>query len=142
MVGTRKTALLICTLILLNCYFSGCSIELSESPIKGLSTLSTTAEETETTEIITQNETSTEIITFETTSTQPTTKVAITTKAPVVTNPSTTSPVISQTVYITDTGTKYHREGCRFLEKSKIPVSLSKAKEMGYTACSVCDPPN
>jgi hypothetical protein len=46
--------------------------------------------------------------------------------------------VQAQTVYITKTGTKYHEETCRYLSKSKISVELTKAKEGGYTACSVC----
>lgn len=45
------------------------------------------------------------------------------------------------TVYITRTGKKYHRDGCRYLSKSKIPISLSDAKSAGYDPCSVCDPP-
>ena len=44
----------------------------------------------------------------------------------------------SETVYVTDTGSKYHRAGCRYLKKSQIPMSLSEAKRQGYTACSVC----
>lgn len=44
------------------------------------------------------------------------------------------------TVYITKTGAKYHRDGCRYLSKSKIPISLSDAKS-GYGPCSVCNPP-
>lgn len=44
----------------------------------------------------------------------------------------------SETVYITNTGSKYHSAGCRYLKKSQIPISLSKAKQQGYTACSVC----
>lgn len=44
-------------------------------------------------------------------------------------------------VYITDTGTKYHRDGCRYLAKSKIKITLKEAVERGYTPCSVCDPP-
>ena len=44
----------------------------------------------------------------------------------------------SETVYVTDTGSKYHRAGCRYLRKSQIPMSLSEAKRQGYTACSVC----
>lgn len=43
-----------------------------------------------------------------------------------------------QTVYITNSGSKYHRDGCRYLKKSKIPISLSDAQAQGYTACSVC----
>lgn len=44
------------------------------------------------------------------------------------------------TVYITKTGSKYHSSGCRYLSKSKIPISKSDAKARGYTACSVCRP--
>jgi hypothetical protein len=47
----------------------------------------------------------------------------------------------TQTVYITRTGKKYHRDGCRYLASSKIPVSLKDAKARGYTACKVCHPP-
>jgi len=46
------------------------------------------------------------------------------------------------TVYITRTGHKYHSFGCRYLRRSCIAVKLSKAKQMGETACSVCYPPN
>lgn len=44
------------------------------------------------------------------------------------------------TVYVTRTGAKYHRAGCRYLSRSMIPVSLSDAK-LSYSACSVCRPP-
>lgn len=44
------------------------------------------------------------------------------------------------TVYITDTGEKYHREDCTFL-KSRRAVTLSYAVKHGYTRCSRCDPP-
>jgi hypothetical protein len=46
-----------------------------------------------------------------------------------------------QTVYITKTGKKYHTASCRYLSKSKIPISLKDAKANGYTPCSVCKPP-
>ena len=45
------------------------------------------------------------------------------------------------TVHITKTGTKYHAAGCRYLKDSDIEVSLSEAKDRGYTPCSVCKPP-
>lgn len=45
------------------------------------------------------------------------------------------------TVYITNTGEKYHRGTCRYLRQSKIPISLSNAKGRGYTPCKVCRPP-
>ncbi len=46
----------------------------------------------------------------------------------------------SPTVYITKTGSKYHRNGCRCLSKSKIPVSLKDAKKRGYDPCGICKP--
>lgn len=46
----------------------------------------------------------------------------------------------SYTVYVTDTGSKYHRGGCQYLRESKIPMSLSDAIASGYTACSKCNP--
>jgi hypothetical protein len=42
-------------------------------------------------------------------------------------------------VYVTETGTKYHRAGCRYLWHSKIPMKLSEAKKH-YSPCSVCNP--
>lgn len=46
----------------------------------------------------------------------------------------------SATVYITRTGAKYHKEGCRYLSKSKIAISLDEAKKQ-CDPCSVCNPP-
>jgi hypothetical protein len=46
-----------------------------------------------------------------------------------------------QTVYVTRTGKKYHRATCRYLSRSKIPTTLKDARANGYTACSVCKPP-
>ena len=45
------------------------------------------------------------------------------------------------TVYVTDSGKKYHTSGCRYLKKSKHAIKLSKAKSQGYTPCKVCKPP-
>lgn len=47
----------------------------------------------------------------------------------------------TQIVYVTRTGKKYHRDGCRYLASSKIPISLKDAKARGFTACKVCHPP-
>ena len=44
----------------------------------------------------------------------------------------------SQTVYITDSGDKYHRSWCGYLWNSKHAISLSKAKSQGYSPCSRC----
>lgn len=54
----------------------------------------------------------------------------------------TTQTTQSVTVYVTDTGSKYHRSGCRYLYDSSTPISLSKAKAAGYTPCSRCNPPS
>ncbi|AZV59035.1 MBL fold metallo-hydrolase [Clostridium sp. AWRP] len=47
----------------------------------------------------------------------------------------------SETVYITKTGHKYHRAGCKYLARSQIPISLGQAESEGYTPCSKCNPP-
>ncbi len=47
----------------------------------------------------------------------------------------------AQTVYVTRTGKRYHRDGCRYLASSKIPMPLKDAKARGYTPCKVCRPP-
>ena len=46
----------------------------------------------------------------------------------------------SQTVYITRTGSKFHRNGCSYL-KSRIESTVSEAKAMGLGPCSRCKPP-
>ena len=43
-------------------------------------------------------------------------------------------------VYITRTGEKYHKEGCRYLRLSKIPVELTDDIKSRYTPCKVCKP--
>ena len=58
--------------------------------------------------------------------------------APEPMSPSSTSDSSGGTVYITESGSKYHKSGCSYLSKSKIPISLSEAKAQGYTACSRC----
>ena len=49
-------------------------------------------------------------------------------------------PTSDEIVYVTRTGTKYHREGCRYLSKSMISISLEDAVK-SYSPCSVCNPP-
>ena len=43
------------------------------------------------------------------------------------------------TVYLTNTGTKYHRGNCRMLKKSKIENKLSDVKG-NYEPCKICNP--
>lgn len=40
-------------------------------------------------------------------------------------------------VYVTYTGSKYHKAGCSYL-KSKIEMTLEDARSEGYTPCSRC----
>lgn len=47
---------------------------------------------------------------------------------------------ISNIVYITKTGKKYHKSGCRYLKDSCIKINKSEAIKKGYSACSVCKP--
>jgi len=56
---------------------------------------------------------------------------------------TTTSPTIqgaNDIVYITNSGTKYHRAGCRYLSKSAIAISKADAIARGFSPCSVCNP--
>ncbi len=43
-------------------------------------------------------------------------------------------------VYVTDTGTKYHRESCGSLWNSSRPISKERAIASGYTPCKKCKP--
>lgn len=60
------------------------------------------------------------------------------TPSPAPSQTTTPAQTISYTVYITNTGEKYHRYGCQYLSKSCIAIELSKAITRGYTACSRC----
>ena len=42
------------------------------------------------------------------------------------------------TVYITRTGARYHKAGCRYLRYSQFAVTRSEALSRGYTPCKVC----
>lgn len=44
-------------------------------------------------------------------------------------------------VYVTDTGDKYHSEGCQYLRRSCYAETLEDAINEGYTPCSRCHPP-
>lgn len=58
--------------------------------------------------------------------------------AAVYTPAATRSEAKSPTVYITDTGEKYHSAGCSSLRKSRIPISLKQARARGHEPCSRC----
>lgn len=44
------------------------------------------------------------------------------------------------TVYVTATGSRYHRAGWRYLSASSTSISLADARAQGYAPCSVCNP--
>ena len=50
------------------------------------------------------------------------------------------APSKDMSVYVTRTGKKYHSGGCSSLRRSKIPISLTEAKQR-YGPCSRCNPP-
>lgn len=60
--------------------------------------------------------------------------------APAATTAALNQDESSITVYITDTGERYHRGDCQYLRYSKHAVSLKEAKRRGYTPCKVCRP--
>ena len=43
-------------------------------------------------------------------------------------------------IFRTTTGKKYHIESCRYLSKSKIPITIAEAQEKGLGPCGVCKP--
>lgn len=46
---------------------------------------------------------------------------------------------INQDIYITRTGHKFHRAGCRYISHSAIKISQEDA-EKNYSPCKVCRP--
>ncbi len=49
--------------------------------------------------------------------------------------------LLAQTVYVTNSGSKYHTSNCSYLRSSSIPITLAEANQKGYGPCSRCDPP-
>lgn len=47
---------------------------------------------------------------------------------------------VNTIVFVSRTGTKYHREGCRHLSQSKTQMRLGEASQR-YEPCIVCNPP-
>lgn len=55
-------------------------------------------------------------------------------------SPDNTTSTNSYTVYVTNSGKKYHSAGCSYLNKSKISIDKNTAISRGYTPCSKCNP--
>jgi hypothetical protein len=46
----------------------------------------------------------------------------------------------AQTVYIAETGKKFHKKKCSSSQTGKSGIQLKEAKKRGYSACKVCNP--
>jgi NOL1/NOP2/fmu family ribosome biogenesis protein len=46
----------------------------------------------------------------------------------------------AQTVYITESGKKYHAKNCDVAKTGKKGIELAEAKKQGYEACKSCKP--
>lgn len=44
----------------------------------------------------------------------------------------------AQTVYVTESGKKYHAKNCSVAKTGKKGIELSEAKKQGYEPCKVC----
>lgn len=65
--------------------------------------------------------------------------VSYTYKTPKPTITPQPTVAVGYTVYVTNTGSKYHRYGCSYL-KSCNSIDINSAIARGYTPCSRCDP--
>jgi hypothetical protein len=55
-------------------------------------------------------------------------------------DPAPSKPSADEVVYVTRTGTRYHRAGCRALARSATPIWLVEVGTK-YQPCGVCHPP-
>ncbi len=51
-----------------------------------------------------------------------------------------TITVAAQSVYVANTGSKYHKETCFHLKESKSELDFEKARKLKYEACKHCKP--
>jgi len=62
--------------------------------------------------------------------------------APLLPSPSPEPAAeLSQIVYRTPSGKRYHRATCGHMKGKGIALSLAEAKDQGLTPCKVCNPP-
>jgi len=54
--------------------------------------------------------------------------------------PTKTSISDDRTVYITKTGSKYHSQGCDYLDTRPYSTTVSNAEHAGFSPCKVCNP--
>lgn len=61
-------------------------------------------------------------------------------KTPAVTPAAPAAAPVSDVVYVTAQGSKFHRAGCRYLKGGGRAMSKADALAAGYMACKVCKP--
>jgi competence protein ComEC len=61
-------------------------------------------------------------------------------EAPKSSNAITTPVDKSDAVFVTESGKKYHRAGCRYLDQSSRQMSKNDAIKAGYGPCDICKP--
>ena len=66
--------------------------------------------------------------------------LAVSQKQPAKTNETEKQQDTGKTVYVTKSGSKYHKAGCHTLKSSAKKITVKKAKEEGYEPCSKCNP--
>jgi uncharacterized repeat protein (TIGR02543 family) len=47
---------------------------------------------------------------------------------------------VGHSVFIGNSGSKYHRKDCRTLRKGSSEININTAKSKGYTSCKICNP--
>ncbi len=48
---------------------------------------------------------------------------------------------VAAAVYVTPSGKKYHRKGCRYVRSNATMYGVNEAKRAGLSPCKVCKPP-
>lgn len=57
-----------------------------------------------------------------------------------VPQPETESETVSDTVYVTPSGTKFHKQGCRYIKNKNVKEYSRTDAANKYSPCSVCEP--
>ena len=81
-------------------------------------------------------------MTFRNDTTENTTEASPNTKEPTEKDTDSEKPSEkvknSSVCYVTSSGTKYHKDGCSYLKKTKTKMTVQEAKDCGYSPCSRC----
>ena len=64
--------------------------------------------------------------------------IQVETKASFDSSMNSNSSQKEEKVYVTSSGTKYHKKGCSYLKGQEKQLTIKEAKEQGYEACGRC----